>query len=148
MAKSNFTNIMRDANQFVNLSTTTIVNDGAMAPPIGVVFPNPLAASQSFDESFAITQIIVVSTFDFKWILKTNVDALGDPKNPLHTKIYGAAVADVPVSIPFTNRLLCLEDTFINFILDNDMGAPPPPGGVARINIIGYYDNVAVRTIP
>ena len=136
--------IMRDANIFEVLSRPLVASMGDLAGPLGLVFPDPMNPSRPMPRDFCITQIVVVSTIDFFWQLKIGVDPLGNPKHPLARIIHGAGLAALPVSIPYTIAMPVPKDTFANFLIDTDMGAPLGPG-TARIELYGYYDKLVPK---
>jgi hypothetical protein len=146
MAKANFRTIMRDGNDFECLSPLNPISDADMAPPLGVVFPYPDRPSVPLDQAFNITQIVVVSAFDFFWEMHINVDVLGDPAHPKYRKIHGVGLGGLIVNIPYTVALECQQNTFINLVIDSMMGAPVP-GGNTRFEIYGYYDRLVPRTV-
>jgi hypothetical protein len=146
MAKSNFKEVMRDANDTVCLSPINLISDGDMAPPLGVVFPYPSEPSRPFSEGFCMTQIVVVSNFDFYWELRVNVDALGNVANPKYKKLHGVGLGGLIVNIPYTGAIDCEPNTFINLLIDTMMGAPVP-GGNTRFEIYGHYNKQVPRTV-
>jgi len=105
----------------------------------GEWFPDPVNPSTPFNQTFAITQIIVVSDQDFYWTLQTSIDPLGNPQHPSAVELRGSAIAKVMMSIPLTIALRCYKDTFARFIADADMGGAPTPGS-CRIQLLGFWD--------
>jgi len=133
-------NLMRDGNDLAILQPLTVTSAAELEAG-GIWLPS---ADRKLDKDFMLTQIIVVSNFQFYWELITNVDVDAMPpvpKDGWSRKIYGSALPGVHVSLPLTIRARCRKDSSIWFRYDVDgIGAPPAgTSGSAIIELHGYF---------